>query len=293
MATGFPTTKIAGLYAGIPEAVTARLFEFRAKYPYQQLDFRGMKWPYIDTGEGEQVVLLMSGATCIAEISWQTIGRLAHHYRVIAPDYPPVESNADLSDGIVNILDKAGVHQAHLVGGSAGGLAAQSLIRRHPERFATMVLSHTLLPSQTGGSQLSNMLRWLRFLPQPVLRAFFKRTMNKLQPHDDAPQTQLFKAHFTEIANTRLTKAQIISLMRRTAELSLNTPFSPDDLRSWPGRILLIMAEDDPATPASVREALTAMYPQAQVRLFSGTGHTTAVLKQDEYIDAIVSFIEQ
>lgn len=51
------------------------------------------------------------------------------------------------------------------------------------------------------------------------------------------------------------------------------------------------MADDDPATPEPARQAIISMYPQAQVQLFSGSGHLTSILKQDEYIGAMERFI--
>jgi hypothetical protein len=50
------------------------------------------------------------------------------------------------------------------------------------------------------------------------------------------------------------------------------------------------MADDDPSTPEPVRAALRDLYPRAQVHLFHGTGHVTAVLKQDEYQAVIEGF---
>jgi pimeloyl-ACP methyl ester carboxylesterase len=55
--------------------------------------------------------------------------------------------------------------------------------------------------------------------------------------------------------------------------------------------VLLIMADDDPATPEPVREEMKRLHPKAQVHLFSGTGHATAVLRQDEYLATIEAFI--
>jgi len=69
-------------------------------------------------------------------------------------------------------------------------------------------------------------------------------------------------------------------MMRRVLDLAENHRFTPDDLSDWPGRILLLMADDDPATPEPAREAMAAFHPQAQMRLFSGSGHATAVPKR-------------
>ena len=76
MPTGFVTAKIARLYADVPSDMVTRLLEFRARYPYKHLNSGGVEWPYIDASKGEQVILALSGATCIAEISWLTIAGL-------------------------------------------------------------------------------------------------------------------------------------------------------------------------------------------------------------------------
>ncbi|MBE0691391.1 MAG: alpha/beta hydrolase [Anaerolineae bacterium] len=210
---------------------------------------------------------------------------------MIAPDYPAGDTNAELADGLAAILDRERIRQVHVLGGSAGGLAAQSFVRHCPDRTASLILSHVPLLERESGKRLAKTLGWLRLMPQPILRAFFKRSMRGLQPQADTPEIALFKAHFLEIANYKMTKAQIISLMKRTVELT-ETTFTPHDLEDWPGRILLLMSEDDPATPEPARQAMMAMYPQAEAHLFSGGGHAASILKQDEYLDAIEQFIQ-
>lgn len=283
--------RIARLYRDVTAEMVERLRRFRETYPYKTTTVEGVKWRYIDTGEGKQAVLALSGAACIAEISWRTIERLGQKYRVIAPDYPAIDSNGELVDGLTGLLDRENVERAHVIGGSYGGLVAQVFVRRRPDRTAGLILSHTLLPDPETGRSIARTLRWLKLMPQPVLRAFFKRTMSRLMTQDATPEITLMNAHFAEIVDYHLSKAQLVSLMKRTVDVSERYTFTPDDLKDWPGRILLLMADDDPATPEPVRQAITAMYPQAQVRLFSGSGHLTSILKQDEYIGAMEGFI--
>lgn len=45
---------------------------------------------------------------------------------------------ADLAEDAVGILDAYGIDQAHVVGGSMGGMIAQELALRHPDRVATL-----------------------------------------------------------------------------------------------------------------------------------------------------------
>ncbi|MBN1431058.1 MAG: alpha/beta hydrolase [Anaerolineae bacterium] len=282
---------IAKLYRDVPAELVEQLQQFREKYPYKTTTIDGTSWRYIDTGTGKQVVLALSGATCIAEISWQTIERLGQKYRVIAPDYPAIDSNAELVDGLTSLLEQEGIERAHVMGGSYGGLVAQVFVRRHPDRTAGLILSHTLLPNPETGRAIAKTLRWLRLMPQPLLRLFFKRTMSRLMTRNAAPEMALINAHFAEIVDFHMTKAQIVSLMARTIDVSESYTFTPGDLKDWPGRVLLMMADDDPATPEPMRRAIMSMYPQATVRLFSGSGHLTSILKQDEYIGAMEEFV--
>jgi pimeloyl-ACP methyl ester carboxylesterase len=283
--------KIAELYRGVPTEMVERLQQFRKKYPYKSAIIRGVTWRYIDTGEGRQVVLALSGAGCIAELSWRTTERLARYYRVISPDYPAIDTNSDLAGGIAGILDREGIQQAHVIGGSYGGLVAQIFVRHQPDRTKNLILSHTILPDPENARSISKMIPWLRLVPAPVLRAAFKRMMRKLIPNKDNPDVALMNAHFAEIVDYHLSKPQLISLMSRTVDASEGYIFTPDDLNDWPGRILLILSEDDPATPEPARQELAAMYPRAQVCLFSGGGHVTSVVQQDEYVRAIEEFI--
>jgi pimeloyl-ACP methyl ester carboxylesterase len=178
-----------------------------------------------------------------------------------------------------------------MFGGSYGGLVAQVFVRRHPGRSAGMILSHTLLPSRESADAIAGTVRWLPLLPAPVLRALFRKRVQALFAQPGDPQVALSKALFDEIVAERLSKAQLISMLRRVVDAGQTYAFTPRDLEAWPGRSLLLMADDDPATPPAVRAALVAMYPRAQVRLFSGSGHMTAVLKQDEYFAAIDEFL--
>jgi pimeloyl-ACP methyl ester carboxylesterase len=283
--------RTAKLYRNVPAEMVERLQQFREMHPYKSADIGGVTWRYIDTGRGKPAVLALSGATCIAEISWRTIEGLGRAYRVIAPDYPAIDTNAGLVNGIVGLLDREGIERVHVMGGSYGGLVAQVFVRRRPDRSASLVLSHTLLPDRETAHSIHRSMRWLKLMPLPVLRAFFKKTMSRMMTEEATPEVALMNAHFAEIVDFYLSKAQLVSLMARTIDVAERYAFTPDDLKDWPGLILLLMADDDPATPEPVRRALMAMYPRAQVRSFSGSGHLTSILKQDEYIGAMEEFL--
>src|SRR5690349_21768295 len=102
-------------------------------------------------GDGDPVVLLMGlGLACSA---WgATARRLRERRRVIVIDNPGAGQSvgargrlttAKLADAVAEVLDAASIPAAHVYGVSLGGMIAQVLALRHPERVRTLILGCT------------------------------------------------------------------------------------------------------------------------------------------------------
>jgi len=77
--------------------------------------------------------------------------------------------------------------------------ARQAFVRRHPDRTASLILSHTLLPGWEETGQAAQVVRWGRLLPAPALRALFRMRLNKLIFQGQHAELALSQAHFAEI----------------------------------------------------------------------------------------------
>jgi pimeloyl-ACP methyl ester carboxylesterase len=258
------------------------LAEFRASHAPRRLIHRGVQWRYFAGGLGNQVLLRLSGALGLGEFSFQQIRLFESRFRVITPDYPAVRSLDEMIDGLIGILDAEHAARVHVIGGSFGGMLAQALIRRAPERVASLVLSHTGAPD---GRRRAVGTAIVAAMPQPLLRGLLKKRLGKTL---DAADT--FWRRYFDGAIGELTKADILSRVRLQAEFG-GKAWSPSDLAEWAGRVLLIEGEDDPLFPPAARAGLRALYPGAAVHRFHGTGHAAAVLKPEEYAEVVTRFL--
>jgi pimeloyl-ACP methyl ester carboxylesterase len=75
-------------------------------------------------------------------------------------------------------------------------------------------------------------------------------------------------------------------------ELARQPLFTPDNPRGWPGKVLIIESDDDPAIGARDRALLRRTYPNAQVHTFRDAGHASSILKREEVLSIIRSFLE-
>lgn len=290
--------QIARFYTGVPETQRKQLQDFRNRFPYQTAEVNGMIWRYIDSGAGEsalspaRVVFVFAGGTSIAETSFQTLDHLARHYRVIAPDYPPVGKLDTLFSGAIGLLDRLGVGQFSLMGGSYGGWMAQSFVRFCPDRIQKLVITAVGPPDPENSRQIEKMLPLLRLLPAALLRKMLLGTFKKLFK-DENPNQSFLLAHLKEILYFRVQRADILTSMQRLVDQTKNTTFSPDDLKTWSGKILLLYGSEDPAATPEKRATIQALYPRAKMHIIQGADHTASVTHQEEYYRVIDTFLAE
>lgn len=292
MAHEIENPKTAKLYRDVPQEQLGRLRAFRQRYPYRTEEIQGIPWPYIDAGEGKQALFLLAGGTAVAELSFQTIEHLAQRYRVIAPDYPPLGNLKALFAGYIELLDRLGIEQFYLMGGSYGGWMAQSFVRHYPGRIRKMVVSAVGPPNPENSRQIARLMPLLRLTPTFLLRALVNRSFSRLlNDADDRPERALAVALLQEIMRYRVRRQDFIALLERLLDQTENYTFAPEDLEAWHGRILLLFGSDDPATPPDKRAAMQQLYPQAEVKVFEGGDHTFSLSHQQEYFEAIDAFL--
>jgi pimeloyl-ACP methyl ester carboxylesterase len=283
-------SKTNSFYANVPAEQFQRLLDFRARYPYQAAEIQGVPWRFIDSGGNGPVVFVLAGGTNIAETSFQSLEHLARRSRVIAPDYPPVARIDVLFAGAAGLLDHLGIRQFNVVGGSYGGWMAQSLVRYCPDRVKKLVLTASGPPDPENSRQIEKMLPLLRLLPAALLRKMLLRTFANLVKSDQPGQQFMF-AHLKETLYERVQRADIIASMQRLVDQTKNYTFTPDDLKTWPGKILLLFGSDDPAATPEKRDAMLALYPRAKMHIISGADHSAALTHQQEYFEVIDSFL--
>jgi pimeloyl-ACP methyl ester carboxylesterase len=105
------------------------------------------------------------------------------------------------------------------------------------------------------------------------------------------PETEFWRAYLNEAIVSDLLKEVFIHQNKCLLDLAYQPKFTPDDLKEWNGKILIIESDDDPAIPSRGRALLRSTYPQAQIHSFRDAGHASSILKREEVFSIIRSFL--
>lgn len=198
----------------------------------------------------------------------------------------------DMAADTAGLLDHLGVEAAHLVGVSMGGMIAQTLACRHPDR----VLSLTSIMSTTGDRAVGQPrpdILGLMTTPVPSDRegyvefqySIFKQIGSPRYPPDEAELKALIGALYDRsyypAGFLRQLAAILASADRTPALADVKVP------------ALVIHGEDDPLIAPSGGEATAAAIPGAKLMKVPGMGHDLPPELWPQFIDAIVENAER
>jgi len=226
---------------------------------------------------------VLGGGMSLGETSFRTIQRLESRFRVISPSYPPVGKVRPVVDGLAAILDKEGITQAHLMGHSLGSGVGHVFVRLLPERVDRLVLDGFGLYTP-GHVRLA---RLFFMLPYRWLLAYYQHVLDRLVSSD--PEEGVFyRAYLTDVLTRLHTREtligqfkMLIDLFDRAGEYGVFRPVER------PGKVLLILADDDRGFSPQERQALKDSYPGARVHTFTSGGHMAGFSRREEF-DAVV-----
>jgi 3-oxoadipate enol-lactonase len=253
----------------------------------------GVRLYWTEQGAGEPLLLIMGlGATHewwyrLAPIVSQRFRTIMHDNRGVGgSDVPPGPyAIADMADDAVAVLDAAGVDRAHVFGASMGGMIAQELGLRHPDRVRSLILGCTTPGGREGVVAHRHVIDALT-ASSTMTREEGMRVMVPFIFDAGTPRERVEEDLVRRVAANVPTHGYLAQLQGIRAWNGTH-----DRLRGITAPTLVIHGETDELVPAENGRILARAIPGAELVMIPHASHIFMTDQLQASSDAIMAFL--
>jgi 3-oxoadipate enol-lactonase len=243
-----------------------------------------------ETGEGRPLVLLHSLLSDRASFD-AVAAPLARSFRVIVPELPGFGGSRAVDGGLAAVADRmaefvsevAGHAGAAVLGNGYGGFVALQMVIRHPTVATRLILADSGAAfSEAGREAFRTMAAVSR---AKGLAAIADVAMNRLfapdfqDSHPDLMRERRAAFLRTDPMVFQAACDALASLDLRGELSSVNIP------------VLVLVGEQDEATPPAMSRELAAGLPDAQLKIVPGCAHVPQLQAPALFLAAIADFL--
>ena len=229
-------------------------------------------------GSGEPLLLIMGMSG--THLTWGEpfLEALRRDFETVIYDHrgigksaeaPAGYSIADLADDAAGLLDVLGWESAHVVGISMGGMVAQELVLRHPERVRTLTLGCTYAGGEGSSLSAPAVIQGLTAAMtsgdrERALRAGWEYNVSARFGADDDQYAEFRRRAIEVPARLPAIMAQMQAIQPHDTSARLGQISAPT---------LVIHGTEDQMLPSANAEAIGRRIPGARVEILDGIGH--------------------
>jgi 3-oxoadipate enol-lactonase len=246
---------------------------------------------YQEAGDRSSPPLLLIMGMGLSSRAWENLpSRLSDRFRVLVFDNRGTGRSGragwmyrmrDLADDAVAVLDATKVARADVFGISMGGMIAQELAIRHPDRVRRLALGATFASWLRGHKPSLRTVVDLFLLilqRQRVPAALLGRLLVSRGFHAAYPSRMRDWMARGEHAELRCAAAQVAAILGHAALHRLERIRAPT---------LVITGDEDRLVPPRNSEVLAAAIPDARLHVLRGAGHVFPLEREEETVRAL------
>ncbi|WP_336491232.1 alpha/beta fold hydrolase [Methylobacterium nigriterrae] len=241
-------------------------------------------------GSGEPLLLFHSLLADRSSFDRIT-GQLAESFQVIVPDLPGFGASEAVTGGLEPIADRMaeavrdlkGSHRPIVLGNGFGAFVALQMVIRHPGLVSRLVLADCgACFSEQGREAFRTMAavssaKGLSALSETAMRRLFA-------PDFQAAHPELMQERLAAFLRTDP------AVFRAACEALAGLDLRPD-LTKVDVPVLVLVGEQDEATPPAMSRELAAGLPDARLMILPGCAHVPQLQAPEHFLEATLTFL--
>ena len=261
------------------------------------VDVRGTSIHYAERNAQRADALVLLHAFPVHGGMWREVmDGLPATWRVIVPDFRGFGESGGagetaaftieaLADDVQAMVEQLGLGKVVLAGLSMGGYVALAFAKKYPQSLRGLVLLDTKAGADTAEGK-ENRDRMIAIAREKGAKPIAQAMLGKMIPAETAAHRPTLAQELLEMMeSTRAeTIAHALAAMRdrpdRTGELALiKVP------------TLVGVGDQDEITPVEVAREMAAKIPGARLKVFTGSGHMSAMEQPSQVAAAVTEFL--
>jgi 3-oxoadipate enol-lactonase len=244
------------------------------------------------SGEGRPIVLLHSLLADRGSFD-RIVGPLSQRFRVIVLDLPGFGQSTGFSGGLADFADRVAAAIRHMLGNEKpivlgngfGGFVTLQMALRHPALASRLVLADSGAAfSEPGRQAFRNMAtaaaaKGLEAIAETAMRRLFAPEFQADHPDLMAERRAAFLRTDPIVFQAACQALAGLDLRAEVRDLRLPT--------------LVLVGEEDEATPPAMSRELAALLPDALLKILPGCAHVPQLQMPDAFLATIESFIAE
>lgn len=241
------------------------------------------RFKYIETGGGEENLLLLHGLFGALSNFDSIIQHFGARYNVVVPILPIMDlplrklSVMGLVEYVADLVDYKGYEDIHVLGNSLGGHVTLLFVLQHPDkvRSATLTGSSGLFESAMGTS-----------FPKRGDKEFIRKKTQSTFFRPEVATEELIDEVFDTV-NDRNKAIRVIATAKSAVRHNLG-----DNLSQITVPVLLIWGKNDQITPAFVAEKFHELIPDSRLVFIDECGHAPMMEHPALFNQYLEAFLE-
>jgi pimeloyl-ACP methyl ester carboxylesterase len=253
-----------------------------------ELTVGGLRWRYCRLGRGP-VLLWLTGGLRRAALACAVLDALADGLTVVAPDYPPrlrtLEQFEAAMAAILRAVGSGDAAPVHVLGQSYGGLLAQALVARRPDRVDRLVLSSTRPGDRGPGWAVAAGVAAavIRALPEHTVQLLLSERLERLVQAPSA-QAHALRSVVREVVEHDLTRDDLVSHFTVARDIVRRRTITPEAFAPWTGHAVLLRARNDPTQHHGDFQRWQRLFGrEPEVVDMGDAGHAAALVDPERY----------
>ncbi len=242
------------------------------------------RFKYIETGGGEENLLLLHGLFGALSNFDSIIRHFGSHFNVVVPILPIMDlplrklSVMGLVEYVDDFVEYKGYEGVHVLGNSLGGHVALLYVLQHPPKVRSVIL--------TGSSGLFESAMGTSFPKRGDKEFIRKKTQSTFFRPEVASEELIDEVY--DIVNDRNKAIRVIATAKSAVRHNLG-----DNLGLINVPVLLIWGRDDQITPAFVAEKFHELLPDSRLIFIDECGHAPMMEHPVLFNQYLENFLEE